>query len=112
MGLQPKVSTSWFGESMSLLREIQAVAVSSDVSIADLLRRCRVLAVRLNNEEMVTWADSELNGYRNETALPAYRQTDVRAYGTFRPIRQRTKRCTDSAGRAPRVAPGLGDEGV
>lgn len=36
---------------MSLLREIQNDAVNSNVKISDLLRKCKILAVRLGSTE-------------------------------------------------------------
>lgn len=68
---------------MSLLTDIQQAAVSSDTSIADLLRRCRVLATRLANGEMAGWVDRELNGYPDRALLPGYRVHDAIAYGSF-----------------------------
>lgn len=36
---------------MSLLREIQNDAVNSDVKVSDLLRKCKILAYRLGNND-------------------------------------------------------------
>ncbi|RZG72321.1 hypothetical protein EXU29_10380 [Acinetobacter wuhouensis] len=58
---------------MSLLREIQNDAVNSNVKVSDLLRRCKVLAYRLGNEDFKTWVDSELNGYELLDGIPSYR---------------------------------------
>ena len=38
---------------MSLLREIQDAAVDSDVELATLLRKCKVLGARLGNSEIL-----------------------------------------------------------
>lgn len=48
---------------MSLLREIQDAAISSDVELAVLLRKCKVLAARLGSNEFKSWVESELSGY-------------------------------------------------
>ncbi len=52
---------------MSLLREIQNAAVDETVSLAVLLRKCKILAARLGNIEFKTWVDKELNGYDNDS---------------------------------------------
>lgn len=68
---------------MSLLREIQADAIDSGVSIADLLRKCMLLAARLGNEDFKTWVNQELNGYSAKEALPKYRIIDTISFGQF-----------------------------
>lgn len=68
---------------MSLLREIQTAAISSDIDLAVLLRKCKVLSARLNNEEFKDWVDSELNGYQNVEDLPSYRTNNVNSKGNF-----------------------------
>ena len=50
---------------MSLLREIQDAAISSDVELSVLLRKCKVLAARLGNQDFKEWIDNELSGYKN-----------------------------------------------
>jgi len=72
---------------MTLLRNIQDAALDSKTSLPDLLRRCKVLAARLNNEEFGTWVDHELRGYpdakEDEDSLPEYRKIKVIALGHF-----------------------------
>ncbi len=68
---------------MSLLREIQDAAIDSDAPITDLLRRCKILAARLGNEELARWADQELEGYESQEDLPNYRILSVSSYGHF-----------------------------
>jgi len=68
---------------MSLLREIQEMAVDSKVRVADLLIRCKILAVRLGNNEFREWVDRELEGYQSKENLPAYRILRVNSYGNF-----------------------------
>lgn len=60
----------------SLLQQIQNEAVDSSHDLADLLRKCRVLAQRLGNEDLKEWVRCELNGYSTEdgTQLPEYRR--------------------------------------
>lgn len=67
---------------MSLLREIQSDAVS-DVDIAVVLRKGKVLAARLRNEPLKSWVDRELTGYPSIENLPDYRVLDVHSLGNF-----------------------------
>ena len=48
---------------MKLLEEIRRDAVSTGVPLAELLRKCLVLASRLGNGEFKSWVNYELNGY-------------------------------------------------
>lgn len=68
---------------MSLLREIQKDAVNSNVSVSDLLRKCKILAYRLGNEEFKSWVEFELNGYEFDHLVPEYRIIYVGSKGHF-----------------------------
>ncbi len=68
---------------MSLLREIQDAAISSDVELTTLLRKCKVLAARLGNKEFKVWVDNELSGYKDTADLPDYRILEVNSKGHF-----------------------------
>lgn len=68
---------------MSLLREIQDAAVSSEVELTTLLRKCKVLAARLGNDDFKQWVDNELGGYNNVEELPDYRILHVNSKGHF-----------------------------
>lgn len=68
---------------MSLLRDIQNAAVSKDTDVATLLRKCKILAVRLGNDEFKNWVDSELNGYESIDNLPEYRILHTISHGHF-----------------------------
>src|SRR5882724_2457356 len=68
---------------MSLLREIQAAATDQSTNTATLLRKCKILAVRLGNEEFKQWIDNELNGYKTIEELPEYRIIVTGSYGYF-----------------------------
>lgn len=59
---------------MGLLQDIEASATDPDLSVADLLRKCKVLAYRLRHEPFKERVDHELNGYPPETDLPLYRK--------------------------------------
>jgi hypothetical protein len=68
---------------MSLLRDIQDAALDSNVHLPDLLRKCKVLAARLGNQDFKRWVDSELNGYGENESLPSYRSFRVESRGNF-----------------------------
>lgn len=59
---------------MSLLQEIQNDVTNSNVSVSNLLRKCKILAYKLGNEDFKTWVEYELNGYpKDKKFLPNYR---------------------------------------
>lgn len=59
---------------MSLLQEIQNDATNSNVSVSNLLRKCKILAYKLGNEDFKAWVEYELNGYpKDKSFLPNYR---------------------------------------
>lgn len=69
---------------MSLLRQIQEAALDSSVPLADTLRRCKLLAARLQNDELSRWVDDELNGYVGKAdKVPDYRRIQCVSVGTF-----------------------------
>jgi len=68
---------------MSLLREIQGAAIDAKIPLSTLLRKCKVLAARLGNEDFKRWVDSELSGYRNADNIPDYRRLEVNSKGHF-----------------------------
>jgi hypothetical protein len=70
-------------QRMTLLREIQAAALDSNVDLADLLRKCKVLAARLKNKQFAHWVTQELNGYQPDDTVPAYRKIKVQSIGHF-----------------------------
>lgn len=69
--------------NVDLLREIQAAATDTKEPVSNLLRRCLILARRLNNTTLKCWAESELNGYSDEEPLPRYRQLGLEVKGNF-----------------------------
>lgn len=68
---------------MSLLRDIQDAAISSEIELSVVLRKCRVLSARLGNDEFKKWVEQELNGYKNIKELPDYRIFEVQSKGHF-----------------------------
>ena len=71
------------GFCMSLLLEIQNAAVDSHSDLASLLRRCKVLAARLDSRPLENWLLWEANGYPDEVPLPDYRIWAVQWKGHF-----------------------------
>ncbi len=57
----------------TLLNEIQQEAVDGRTDLAGLLRKCRILAQRLGNEDLKKWVVCELDGYSSGDPLPEYR---------------------------------------
>jgi hypothetical protein len=68
---------------MTLLRDIQNSAINSESKLSDLLRKCKVLAARLQNDVLNQWVDAELNGYSPKDNLPAYRIIHCNAAGNL-----------------------------
>lgn len=68
---------------MSLLKEIQADTVDANVDISVVLRKCKILAARLGNEEFKLWVEHELNGYTSKEDLPEYRILKTESRGNF-----------------------------
>jgi hypothetical protein len=59
---------------VSLLTEIQAAATDSNTSVSDFLRRCQILAARLQHGPFKAWVAHEQNGYPGNADLPPYRR--------------------------------------
>jgi AbiTii-like protein len=57
-----------------LLQEIEAGALDSQTSIADVLRKLIALGGRSGSPELRDWAHRELKGYGPDDELPSYRQ--------------------------------------
>lgn len=58
---------------MSKLSAIIDAASSDDVTTANLLRKLKVVAARLETPPLIDWVDNELAGYPREAAIPDYR---------------------------------------
>jgi len=68
---------------MTLLRQIQDAAADSEADLPTLLRRTKILATRLQNEQLRTWVDKELDGYARDDSLPSYRVVETVSVGNF-----------------------------
>lgn len=58
---------------VSKLAEIIDAASTDDVTTANLLRKLKVVAARLETPPLLSWVDNELSGYPSGAELPAYR---------------------------------------
>ncbi len=68
---------------MNLINDIQEAAVDSSVDLSTLLRKCKLLAARIRNDDLAGWVDHELNGYPSADNLPPYRVIKVQSFGNF-----------------------------
>ncbi|MBI1755851.1 MAG: hypothetical protein HYR64_01935 [Fimbriimonas ginsengisoli] len=68
---------------MKLLQDIQNAAIDKNESATNLLRRCLILATRLQNASIRAWVESELSGYGPDDALPDYRKFGSQVKGHF-----------------------------
>jgi hypothetical protein len=69
----------------SLVSELQAKALSADLSVTELLRMAKVVAVKLDLPEFQKWVNSELEGYHGDE-VPQYRvvRGQLKAFNPFR----------------------------
>lgn len=68
---------------MDLIESLQTDILEQNTELSSILRKAKVLASKLNNLEIKTWVDLELNGYQNEEELPEYRKFSAFNMGTF-----------------------------
>lgn len=68
---------------MSLLKQIQDSAADSTSDLSATLRRCKILAARLDSKPLEEWLRWESDGYPAEAELPDYRIWRVSVKGTF-----------------------------
>lgn len=67
---------------MNLLKDIQSDLVNESASLANTLRKAKILANEIGLPEFQEWVDSELNGYRDRANLPEYRRVRLPIFGT------------------------------
>lgn len=69
----------------ALVLQLQADALDPNVRIADLLRKAKVVASKLELRDFKEWVELELDGYANTDDLPDYRKiyTKVKARNPF-----------------------------
>lgn len=69
----------------SLILKLQRLAADSSTSVAELLRKSRVVATKLDLEEFNQFLQHELHGYPPEIDVPRYRivRGDIRAFNPY-----------------------------
>ncbi|MGV1772965.1 hypothetical protein ACQZ6B_22520 [Agrobacterium vitis] len=68
---------------MGLLSEIQNDAVNSSSNVAAMLRKCLILAARVDSGLLEDWVKYELNGYPEDADVPDYRDLQLSFKGHF-----------------------------
>ena len=58
---------------MNLLEDIQNDAADASSKVSTLLRKCRILVARLENQQLEDWLIWESGGYPEEIPVPSYR---------------------------------------
>ena len=58
---------------MSIILELQKLAVDSNCDVLSLLRKAYLVSRKLDITEFQEWITSELNGYNNHDEIPVYR---------------------------------------
>lgn len=59
-----------------LVLQLQEKAADPAISVSELLRLAKMIAVKLDLPEALTWIDAELNGYMGLDDVPAYRKVE------------------------------------
>jgi len=71
-----------------LVAELQRDALSRDVAVQDLLRKAKAVAIKLDQSEIQSWLESELNGYSDDQydQIPTYRhiRTELKGFNPYR----------------------------
>ncbi len=63
---------------VSLVQELEQDAYNSSVSLSNMLRKAKAVAVKLQLQQPTEWVEAELNGYKNRE-VPDYRKLVGRA---------------------------------
>lgn len=69
---------------MNLLQDIIDGCVNHSLSLNETLMKCKILAYRLKNTELVNWINNEINGYETKDNFPSYRIIQVHSRGNFK----------------------------
>ena len=69
--------------SMTLLEDIQAAAVDASSDVGTLLRKCKLLAARLQSQPLEDWVIWESDGYPKNIEVPNYRIWSLEVKGHF-----------------------------
>lgn len=73
----------WDKESGSLAAQIGRDLLDSGIPISDILRKAKVLASLLKNDEFKRWVDAELKGYDTADDVPDFRKLGPTSLGKF-----------------------------
>ena len=68
---------------MTLLDDISEDLTNESASLANTLRKAKILASRIASPDLREWVDSELNGYSDHEKVPSYRRYKPTNFGTF-----------------------------
>lgn len=68
---------------MNLVEELRNDAINSEISLSVALRKAKVLASILKDDDFKTWVNYELNGYPEESEMPEHRIVKSENFGTF-----------------------------
>ena len=68
---------------MGLICDLRDDIVDSEKKLSAILRKTKVLASILRNEELKKWVEYELNGYPSADKVPDYRHSFTQSYGYF-----------------------------
>jgi len=68
---------------MDLLRSLRDELVDDKIPLSSILRKAKVLASILGNQELLKFVDSEINGYADKDELPDYRRVGVMSYASY-----------------------------
>ena len=68
---------------MTLLEDIQHSAIDGKSDLAELLRKCKLLAARLRSKPLEDWLIWESNGYPDNVTVPEYRIWPLETFGNF-----------------------------
>ena len=68
---------------MNLLEDIQSATIDASSDLGTLLRKCKILAIRLGNQQLENWIAWESNGYPANVSVPEYRVWPLQVKGHF-----------------------------
>ena len=68
---------------VTILEDIQNAAVDGKTDLATILRKCKLLAVRLDSKPLEDWVIWESNGYPENVGVPTYRIWSLEVLGDF-----------------------------
>jgi hypothetical protein len=71
----------------SAVHDLQVAIVGGKQSLTQLLRQTKLIAAKLNLEDMERWVDLELNGYSGKAEPPQYREFATQAVQIRNPIK-------------------------